>query len=264
MKLAGTLTLPQGKAKFPAVVLISGSGAQNRDEEIMGHKPFLILADYLTSNGIAVLRFDDRGTNKSDGNFQTAITPDFATDVKAAVQYLKTRKEINEKKIGLAGHSEGGIIAPMVAVECKDVNFIVLLAVTGISGSEILLRQQVLIGRANGIKEDDLKKTAELNSTIYKMIDEIQNTDTLKLKIREYLVVKSKDIPEMKIPEGSTLNEFIDIQINQITNPWMLYFIRYNPAPMLSKVKCPVLAVIGSKDLQVPSEVNLRTIENAL
>ncbi len=263
-KLAGTLTLPKGTGKFPAVILISGSGPQNRDEEIMGHKPFLVLADYLTRNGIAVLRYDDRGTNKSEGNFQTATTPDLATDVASAVQYLKTRIEINPLKIGLIGHSEGGIIAPMVAAEDKNLKFIVLLAGSGIPGSEILLLQQELIGRANGMKDEDIKKTAELNSTIYKMIDEIESTDTLKIKIKDYLMAKTKELPEMKIPEGSNPNDMIDMQINQITSPWMLYFIRYNPAPMLNKVKCPVLAVIGSNDLQVPSKVNLQAIEKAL
>lgn len=264
IKLAGTLTLPNTKGKFPAIVLITGSGPQNRDEELMGHKPFLVLADFLTRNGFAVLRFDDRGTNKSEGNFQTATTPDLASDVKSAVKYLKSRSEVNPLRIGLMGHSEGGIIAPMVAVECKDVNFIVLLAGTGISGKEILLKQQDLIGHANGMKEEDLRTTAEINSTIYKMIDEIQNTDTLKSKIKEYLLIKSKDIPGLNIPEGSSLNEIVDMQINQITSPWMLYFIRYNPSPVLSKVKCPVLAVVGSKDLQVPAEINLKAIENAL
>ena len=264
INLAGTLTLPKGAGKFPAVILISGSGPQNRDEEIMGHKPFLVLADYLTRNGIAVLRYDDRGTNKSEGNFQTATTHDFATDVMSAVKYLRKRNEINPEKIGLAGHSEGGIIAPMVASEDKNLKFIILLAGTGIKGSEILLLQQELIGRANGMKEADIKKTAGLNGTIYMMIDKIENTDTLKVKIREYLVAKSKDLTDMKIPEGSNLNEIIDMQINQITSPWMLNFIRYIPSPMLSNVKCPVLAVIGSKDLQVPSQVNLQAIEGAL
>ncbi len=264
IKLAGTLTLPKGEGKFPAVILISGSGPQNRDEEIMGHKPFLVIADYLTRNGIAVLRYDDRGTNKSEGDFQKATTPDLATDAMSAVKYLRTRKEINVEKIGLAGHSEGGIIAPIVAAEDKNLKFIVLLAGSGIPGSEILLLQQELIGRANGMKEDDLKKTAEMNSTIYKMIDKIKNTDTLKIKIKDYLMIKSKDNNDMKVPEGSNLSDLIDMQINQITSPWMLYFIRYNPAPMLAKVKCPVLAVIGSKDLQVPSQANLTAIENAL
>ena len=146
--LAGTLNLPKKEGKFPVVVLITGSGPQNRDEELMGHKPFLVLSDYLTRNGIGVLRFDDRGTFASKGNFAKATTNDFATDVESAVNYLKKRKEIDPKHIGLIGHSEGGIIAPMVAVKSKDVSFIVLMAGTAIPGSELLLLQQEAIGRA--------------------------------------------------------------------------------------------------------------------
>ena len=262
--LAGTLTLPNKTGKFPVVVLITGSGPQNRDEELMGHKPFLILSDYLTRNGIGVLRYDDRGTFASKGDFAKATTFDFATDVESAVKYLKTRKEIDIKHIGLIGHSEGGIIAPIVAVNCKDVSFIVLMAGTAIPGSELLLLQQDLIGRGMGMKEDELKTASELNSHIYKMVDEIQNTDTLKLKVTSYLLKASKELPELNIPKGSTVNDFIELQLKQLMSPWMLNFIRYNPAPMLEKVKCPVLAINGSKDLQVPASVNLPAIENAL
>lgn len=262
--LAGTLTLPKKEGKFPVVVLITGSGPQNRDEELMGHKPFLVLSDYLTRNGIGVLRFDDRGTFASKGNFAKATTFDLATDVESAVDYLKTRPEINKKHIGLIGHSEGGIIAPIVATKSKDVSFIVLMAGTAIPGSELLLRQQDLIGRASGMKEEDLKITAELNSTIYKMVDETTNTDSLKAKITRYLIAKSKELPDLKIPEGKTVNDFIQMELAQLITPWMLNFIRYNPAPTLKKVKCPVLAINGSKDLQVPANINLPAIENAL
>lgn len=262
--LAGTLTLPKKEGKFPVVVLITGSGPQNRDEELMGHKPFLVLSDYLTRNGIGVLRFDDRGTFASKGNFAKATTFDFATDVESAVNYLKTRPEIDKKHIGLIGHSEGGIIAPIVATESKDVSFIVLMAGTAIPGSELLLHQQNLIGRASGMKEEDLKITAELNSTIYKMVDETTNTDSLKAKITRYLIAKSKELPDLKIPKGKTVNDFIEMELAQLITPWMLNFIRYNPAPTLEKVKCPVLAINGSKDLQVPANVNLPAIENAL
>ena len=139
INLAGTLTLPTKDGVFPVVILISGSGPQNRDEELLGHKPFLVLSDFLTKNGIAVLRYDDRGTAFSKGDFKTATSADFATDVESAIFYLKTRKEINKKKVGLIGHSEGGLIAPMVASKSKDVSFIVLLAGTGIQGDQILL-----------------------------------------------------------------------------------------------------------------------------
>jgi dienelactone hydrolase len=264
LTLSGTLTLPKKEGKFPVVVLITGSGPQNRDEELMGHKPFLVLSDYLTRNGIGVLRYDDRGCFNSTGNFGKSTTNDFANDVEAAVNYLKTRKDINTKKIGLIGHSEGGIIAPIVAARCKDVSYIVLMAGTAIPGSELLLLQQDLIGRVSGTKEQDLKTTAELNTHIFKLVDEITNNDTLKTKITNYLLVKSKDIPAMKVPEGKTANDVIDMQINQLLSPWMLNFIRYNPAPTLEKVSCPVLAINGDKDLQVPSNINLPAIEKAL
>jgi dienelactone hydrolase len=161
--LAGTLTLPDKKGKFPMGVLISGSGPQNRDEELMGHKPFLVLSDYLTRNGIGVLRFDDRGTYESKGDFSKATSFDFATDVEAAINYLKNRKEIDKKRIGLIGHSEGGIIAPIVAVNNKNVSFIVLMAGTGIAGDSLLILQQQAIGKASGISEKDLKISAEIN-----------------------------------------------------------------------------------------------------
>ena len=262
--LAGTFTKPQGNGQFPSVVLISGSGPQNRDEELMGHKPFLVLSDYLTRNGIAVLRFDDRGSFASTGNFSSATSFDFANDVEAAVQYLQTRKDVNQKKIGLIGHSEGGLIAPIIATKNKNVNFIVLMAGPGIKGSDILLLQQQLIGRANGVKEEDIQKTYNLNKSIFKLVDEIANTDTLKVKITNYLTSKSKELAGMDVPEGKTINEMIDIQLKQLLTPWMLNFLRYNPTPVLEKVKCSVLAINGSKDLQVPSEANLKAIEKAL
>ena len=170
INLAGTLSLPTKEGVFPAVILITGSGAQNRDEELLGHKPFLVIADYLTKNGIAVLRFDDRGTAMSKGDFKTATTLDFSTDVEAALQYLQTRKEIDQKKIGLIGHSEGGIIAPMVAAKSKNVSFIILLAGTGIPGDELLLLQQELIGRASGISEKDLKKSKIINIEVFELV----------------------------------------------------------------------------------------------
>ena len=155
--LAGTLTLPKGDGPFPAVILISGSGPQNRDEELLGHKPFLVIADHFTRNGIAVLRFDDRGVGQSTGDFATATSADFATDVQAGVEYLKTRKEINARKIGLAGHSEGGLIAPMVAAKSADVAFIVLMAGPGVSGDKVIRLQSRLISKAEGKSEQEIK-----------------------------------------------------------------------------------------------------------
>lgn len=262
--LAGTLTLPSKEGQYPVVVLISGSGPQNRDEEVFGQKPFLVLSDYLTRHGIGVLRYDDRGMFASKGNFAKATSFDFATDVESAVNYLKTRKETDKKHIGLIGHSEGGIIAPIVAAKSKDVSFIVLMAGTGISGGDILLLQQELIGRASGMTEDKLKKTTDINLGAYNIIK--ANNDTIKMKneLSKYLTTKMKEAPDGEIPAGNTVDEYVNSQIKAITSPWMLNFIKYNPAPTLEKVKCPVLAINGSKDLQVPPGANLPAIEKAL
>lgn len=262
--LAGTLTLPKKEGVFPVVVLISGSGAQNRDEEILGHKPFLVLSDYLTKNGIAVLRFDDRGTASSTGDFKTATSFDFSTDVEAAVQYLKTRKEINQKKIGLIGHSEGGIIAPMVASRSNDVEFIVLLAGTGIPGDELLLLQQKLIGKASGMSDEDLQKNELTNKKAFEIVNKATNSAQLKTDLTNYLQQALADNPTSGKPSGMSDEDFIALQVNQITSPWMQYFIKYNPAPALEKVKCPVLAINGEKDLQVPPKENLSAIKKAL
>ena len=262
--LAGTLTLPKKEGKFPVVVLITGSGPQNRDEELMGHKPFLILSDYLTRNGIAVLRYDDRGTYASKGNFAKATTTDFATDVEWAVNYLKTRKDIDLKKIGLIGHSEGAIIAPMVAVNSRDIRFMVLMAGTAIPGGDLLVLQQELIGRASGMPEDKLKQTSEINRGAYNIIVQSSDSAIISTKLTEYLHQKMKENPDLVIANGMSTEEIIKIQIAQLTSPWMLNFISYNPALILEKVKCPVLAINGSKDLQVPANVNLPAIENAL
>lgn len=249
--LAGTLTLPKKEGIFPVVVLISGSGPQNRNEELMGHKPFLVLSDYLTRNGIAVLRFDDRGVGKSTGSFKTATSADFATDVEAAIEYLKTRTEINKKKIGLIGHSEGGVIAPMVAANSKDVAFIVLMAGTGVPGDEILLAQQTLIGRASGFDSATLAESEKINRKGFELIK--SSTDVEKLKTDLAALLRQNNVPENAVSSA----------VAQTTTPWMLYFIRHNPATVLQKVKCPVLALNGSNDLQVPKE-NLMAIKKAL
>ena len=264
INLAGTLTLPKKDGVFPVVILISGSGPQNRDEELLGHKPFLVLSDYLTKNGIAVLRFDDRGTALSKGDFKTATSADFATDVEAGIDYLKTRKEINKKKIGLIGHSEGGLIAPMVASKSKDVSFIVLLAGTGIKGDKLLLLQQKLIGKASGISDDDLQKSELINRKAFDIVNKSNNLEQLRTDLTKYIKQQLKDNPNAEKPSGMGDDDFVNLQVKQIANPWMQYLIKYNPAPTLEKVKCPVLAINGGKDLQVPPKENLDAIKKAL
>ena len=262
--LAGTLTLPKNEGVFPVVILISGSGPQNRDEELLGHKPFLVLSDYLTKNGIAVLRYDDRGTALSKGDFKTATSADFATDVESAITYLKTRKEINKKKIGLMGHSEGGLIAPMVASKSKDVAFIVMLAGTGIQGDQILLLQQRLIGKASEVSDEDLQKNELLNRKAFDIVNKSNSIEQLNIDLTNFIKQSLFDNKNAEKSKGMSEDDFVKLQVKQIANPWMQYFIKYNPAPTLEKVKCPVLAIIGGKDLQVPPKENLEAIKKAL
>ena len=262
--LAGTLTLPKENGLFPVVILISGSGPQNRDEELLGHKPFLVLSDFLTRNGIAVLRYDDRGTAQSEGDFKAATSPDFATDVESAIEYLKTRKEIDKKQIGLIGHSEGGIIAPMVANKSKDVAFIVLLAGTGLPGDQILLSQQRLIGKASGVRDELLQENELINKKAFDVVKKSNSLEQLEDDLTNLLNKFLVDNPITDIPQGMSSDDFVKLQITQVVNPWMQYFIKYDPSLALEKVKCPVLALGGEKDLQVPSKENLEAIKIAL
>jgi dienelactone hydrolase len=254
--LAGTLSLPQKEGHFPAVILISGSGMQNSDEELVGHKPFLVLADYLTKKGIAVLRFDDRGVAKSTGDFKKATTMDFAKDVQAGVDYLLSRKEIDKNKIGLIGHSEGGVIAPIVAGNSKDLDFIVLLAGTGIRGDKLMLLQKEKIERQMGVPESEIQKGQEIFKGAYDLVVASSENDTnLNTKINNYFKLQFGD--KMSEAQISGLTA-------QITSPWMVNFLKFNPSTALEKVKCPVLAINGDKDLQVPADVNINAIKNAL
>ena len=263
--LAGTLTMPEGTGPFPAVVLITGSGAQNRDEELMGHKPFWIIADHLTRAGIAVLRFDDRGTAASEGNHAEATSEDFATDALAGLTYLKGRKEIEPKYIGLAGHSEGGVIAPMAAVRSVDVRFIILLAGTGIPGDELLMLQGELISSASGMADDNLKTALAFNRRLYDVVKTDALNDEKFAKARAILEEAfDHSVKAGTLPPETPKERFVMAQSMQLLSPWMQYFIRHDPALVLEKVKVPVLALNGEKDLQVPPKENLSAIKAAL
>lgn len=262
--LAGTLTIPEKGGRYPAVILITGSGPQNRDEELMGHKPFLVLADHLTRNGIAVLRYDDRGTGQSTGRFASATSEDFATDVEAAINFLKSRKEILTGSIGLAGHSEGGLIAPLVASRSKDVAFIVMLAGPGITGKDLLLQQSELIGRAMGMTSEALESARRINTGVFDIVMQTHDPDTLRGQLTSFLGKAVKDYPQILAQSGMQEDAFITMQVNQLASPWMAWFIRYDPVPALEQVKVPVLALIGEKDLQVPASTNLAAIESTL
>lgn len=262
--LAGTLTSPTKSGNYPVVILISGQGPHNRDEETYGHKPFLIIADYLTKKGIAVLRFDDRGTGQSSGDFTSATSLDFATDVESAILYLKSRKEIDKNKIGLMGHSEGGLVAPMVTAKSSDVSFLVLLAGMGLSGDKLMLMHEELIERAMGVPEAEIQKSMAFIKEISKLLSKSKDPQFFKDGLKQYAQDNVKSLPTYIKPPDMTKEEYIAAQIDRFSSPYWQFILRYNPATSLEKVTCPVLALNGEKDLQVPPHENLAAISNAL
>ena len=263
--LTGTLTLPTGKGPFPAVILITGSGAQDRDETILGHKPFLVLADYLTRRGVAVLRVDDRGVGGSTGSTKTSTSDDFAGDALSGLAFLKGRTEIDVKKIGLCGHSEGGLIAPIAAARSKDVAFIVLMAGTGLPGSEILETQGQLILKAGGASESEMKKERDLQKRLIEIITTEKDEKAAQAKLRgawkEIVAAMPESERKALDASGGSLDE---AAIEGVNNAWFRYFLTYDPRSTLRTVRCPVLAVNGEKDLQVSAKENLAEIAKAL
>lgn len=256
INLAGTLTIPENKDDFNTVILISGSGPQDRNEELLNHKPFLVISDYLTRQGIAVLRYDDRGVAESEGDFSAATSKDFSSDVDAALDYLKARKDINKNKIGLIGHSEGGIIAPMVAKDSKDINFIVLLAGVGLRGDKLMLLQKKLIEEKSGIDQITINQSQEIFKGAYDLITSSKEKD-------EELITTLKQYFNDKL--NNTLSEAqLNTMVNTLTSNWMKFFLKYDPAKTLEKIEIPVLALFGKNDLQVPSKENSQIIKESL
>jgi uncharacterized protein len=256
ISLAGTLTLPRAPGPFPAAVLLSDSGPHDRDETIVGHRPFLVLADHLTRKGIAVLRFDKRGIGKSTGDYANATTEDFAGDAEAALAYLKTRKEIDPKRTGLIGHGEGGMIAPLVAVHSSDVAWIVLLAGPGLNGEDTLLLQSELILKTAGVDDDQIAKTREFNKQTYALVRQEKDTATLQAKL--------SDLVENSGMSASLPPAALQSQVRLMVSPWFRFSLDYDPVPTLQKTMCPVLALNGEKDLQVAAKENLAKIQKAL
>ncbi len=262
--LSGTLTLPKKEGNFPVIVFITGSGPQNRNEELMGHKPFLVLADFLTRQGIATLRYDDRGTGSSTGKFELASSVDFARDAEAAVKFLKTRQEINSNEIGLLGHSEGAIISGIIASTNTDIAFTVLLAGSAVKGVELLKMQQEAIGKASGMSDEQIRKMGELNRGGFEIV--MKSNDDLQLKndLSDYLRKVMNEFPESERPQGAQADMAVRQMVAQMATPWMKFFLKYDPSFDLAKVKCPVLVLIGSKDLQVPANNNIDAFKKAL
>lgn len=270
--LAGSLNLPEGKGPFPAVILLHGSGPQDRDETILGHKPFLLLADYLTRRGIAVLRYDKRGCGKSSGVYAQSTTKDFAADAENALAFLSAQPDIDRDRIGLLGHSEGGVVAPMVASDSDAVHFIVMLAGSVLPGDEILLGQIGGLSRDQD-SEDELTKRLELaKRTIAIVKSEPDNDQAIKkikamrksLNAPEYEAASNAARLEAGANEADQTSQHLDMQLKAITSPWYRFFLSYDPRPALTRVKCPVLALNGDHDIQVLPDPNLQAIEAAL
>ena len=261
--LAGTLTIPKGEGPFPAAILISGSGPQDRDSTIAGHKPFWVIADALTRRGIAVLRYDERGVGKSTGDLSQATSHDLSLDVESAMKYLSGVKKVDRRKIGLIGHSEGGYVAPMIAARNRDVSFIVSMAGPGVPGRQIVLSQTRLILEASGADPKMVEMTTQFSQGLFKQLEQSRGSNDIMQKMRQQFQQQLKGIPDsLKKQMEQSGGEASSLA--QMTSPWFQFFAHHDPRADWRKVKCPVLAINGTLDLQVDPELNLPEIEKAL
>lgn len=266
IELAGTLTLPSSTGEFPAVVLITGSGPQDRDQTFMGHKTFLVIADYLTRQGIAVLRFDDRGVGLSSGDFTTATSADFAQDVSAAVDFLAFHNNISEGNIGLIGHSEGGLIAPITANENPNVSFITLLAGPGQTGNDISIWQIKTILHANGLSLQAATAGSEITRALNRTVMNNANKDTLASELLSTYDMKWQALPDAIKSEIKAIGggDLPNARIEVLSTNWTKYFLKHNPKTYLENLDIPVLAIHGDKDTQMDMDLNLSKIGHAL
>jgi uncharacterized protein len=256
IQLAGTLSLPEKSKDYPVVILISGSGPQDRNSEILGHRPFLVLADHLTRQGIGVLRVDDRGVSPSQGEHNKSGLQEFTNDAIAAIEYLNIRNDTRDKKIGLVGHSLGGAVAPLAAIKRSEVDFLVLLAGPGINGDKLMLLQKEIIERKMGFGDSIVQISRNNIAGAYKIITESQQIDIeLEKKLYDYFETTFGDA--MPIQQ-------IELMVTQFTIPWLYDLIKYKPEDVLKYISCPLLAINGSKDVQVPASENLAGIKNIL
>ena len=251
-KLVGTLTIPNGEGPFPAMVLVSGSGQQDRDEELMNHRPFWVIADYCALHGIAVLRYDDRGVGGSIGEVKNATSMDFSYDAEAAFDYLRNRKEINASKVGILGHSEGGIINFMVSARRPEVAFLVSLAGPSVNGIEVLKEQQAAILRTSSMSEEMVQFSGNANAQMFDIIEASSSREEADSLLRQLV-------------KGWGYNEELTEQtVGQMASPWMYYFLKYDPTEAIIKTNCPALLLNGSKDLQVIASQNLPGYEKII
>jgi hypothetical protein len=262
--LAGTLTIPDGAGPFPAALLISGSGPQNRDGELLGHKPFLVLADHLARHGVAALRLDDRGVGGSSGDIAAATSADFAGDVLAGVELLAGQPEVDAARIGLIGHSEGGIVAALAAARSEEVDWIVLMAAPGLPGSELMVMQLAAVQRSIGRPEANIERQIEVQRRLLALAAAGADREALREAVAELTAIQVAAMPAAQRPDPEELAPAIEAQAEQLMTPWWRFFLGHDPRQSLREVACPVLALNGSLDTQVPSEPNLQAIEAAL
>ena len=257
--LACTLTEPRAQGPFGAVVLATGSGPQNRDESLMGHRPFLVLSDAITRQGVAVLRCDDRGVFKSTGTFGTATTFDFADDALAEVAALRARPEIAPAHVGVLGHSEGGTIATIAAAKSKDVAFIVLLAAPALPGDQILDLQRGLLEKAAGMSDAEIADSKANWDKAFAIINAEKDDAAATRRLRALY----DGLPAATRAQFEQVGGF-DAQVKEVLSPWFRTFLALDPRTFLSRVKVPVLALNGARDWQVPPGANLPEMKKQL
>lgn len=264
VRLAGTLTLPDSKGRHPAVILISGSGPLNRDEEVFGFRPFRIMADHFAHQGIATLRCDSRGVGGSSGNVSSSTFPDLEQDVMAGIAYLGNRDEIRPSQIGLCGHSEGGRIAPLCASNSDEVAFIILMSGAGHPGKDIFLAQSELFMKADGTADGTVNAVLRCQERLLSLILEGAMNATLESVLIEIEGIKSSD---QLAPEGdseNTVKKKVAAQLAKLNTPAFKYYLNDDPIPKLEKVRCPTLLLFGGLDLQVSPSLNKDVMEAAL
>ncbi len=268
IQFAGTLTLPREGGPFPAVLLVTGSGQQDRDGTRKGHKPFLVLADYLTRRGVAVLRVDDREMGGTTGSAAYATSEDFAGDVLTGIEYLKTQREINPDQIGLVGHSEGGLISPITASKSVDVAFVVMMAGPGIPGDEVLYHQDALLSRANGASGETIARYRAFQQRMFAVLKRESNSAIAEMQIRKIVDEEMAGLSEQEQGRLATQTIVVDHRYNRThcgeLSPWFRFFLKHDPSATLRRVKCPVLAIFGANDLFVPPEAHLAATEEAV
>lgn len=255
LRICGTLTRPNVESKCPAVVLIHGSGPHTRDEIIGPHKPFQLLADYLSRRGIAVLRYDKRGIAYSDGDYATSTLYDLAADAEAAFKFMRTRLDIDGERIGLLGHSEGGLIAPIVATRNPELAFLVFLAAPALRPEDLLKSQLVTYDKVRGLDDRHIRHNLRLAQKAYAIVKAEPNNLIAAQRITD--LRKGHFYEEIHRP-------YMDMRIEELTSNGFRCFVNHDPRTVLQKVTCPVLALNGDKDMQVFADENLSSIKSCL